>query len=386
MLTRARIITGFIIVLILLAYAAWYSQLGDSFRWSDEKWYFQLARDILSGQATCDVLRRAPGASYYYAMWIALFGESLAVLRLSNLVLMVCASILAFSIAKSIYSDNTTALLAALFCLGYPFFLYMSGFVLSECLTVFFLGLFCWLLILSVRSRTKYIWSLVAVAAGLTCFVRPVLLLTPVVIPFVIRAAGPVPWRTIAVKTTIYTVTLACVIGGWSLHNRILTGSFQLSSHSWHQAYRGAVTPPWASTYDYRLTASEKEVRQKLFDFYRNHFLRAIVYKVAWGLRFWSPFPDHITTQSYADVYLIFSCAILIVLYVMAALGWPSADGKLRLVLLAVVIAYWLFHVAVTIRWRYRMPVDFLLIIFAAGGAKRILSYFGNRSKDCCST
>ena len=381
---RSAVVLCVFILLALLANALWLVILEDRYYWSDEGWYVENARALLSGQPYESATRRCPGTIWLLAAWMGLFGDSMSSLRISNLFLGSVASVIGYRIAEDLFGGNhRTGIVAGVLCLCYPFFVYMRGFLLSENLAIVLLAFSTWCLLSAAESDSKPKWLLAGLLAGLTNLARPVLLLMPVFIPIVLLATSSRSWKKLTVTTLVFVVGFASVICLWSLRNHQLVGSFALSSATSHQLYKGALTPPGEKVTSFSSPGGEATKKQ-LLEFIRSDFSRFLWYKLYYAVRFWSPQLDHVESQGSERLFSALSWCILVPVYALAVLGWRRADRKGRLVLLAIILQYWLFHVIVVVKFRYRIPLDFVLLVLAAGGLCSFAAGLRSRLPSAC--
>jgi 4-amino-4-deoxy-L-arabinose transferase-like glycosyltransferase len=356
-------------IVLLAGNVVWILSLEPRAYWPDESWYLGYARALATAEPFSDPARRAPGAAFFLAPFVRIV-DSWFIWRTSNLLLGALACLASYAVALRSFNSRGVAALAALLCGGYPFFVYQRGFLLSENLTVTLLLAFTWAVLRSRESRSPAGWAWAGLLAGVTNLARPVLLLMPLFVLPLCRAPGEVRWRPALSRAAAFLVTFSLVLTVWVVRNQRLTGSWTLSPFGASEVYKGLVTPPGESVTSHPAPPLAEAGRETV-RFLVEHPGRAVLHKLYYLGRFWWPGPDH-ETQAGGRLLSLASFAVLIPLYAFALVGLRTARPGPRLVLLIVLLEYWVFHVLVAVKFRYRIPLDALLIVFAAGGIRTL--------------
>jgi 4-amino-4-deoxy-L-arabinose transferase-like glycosyltransferase len=370
-LVRSRTRFLFLAALVLLGNLFWIARLEPRAYWSDEEWYLSLARAIAGGQSVSDPTGRPPGTSLFLAAW-SVFGDSWPVFRLSNLVLALVAGVVAHRLTLRLHGHFVAARLSALAVLGYPFFVHLRGFLLSENLSILAVLVVAWCLLATVSSQRILPWLGTGIVTGVSCLARPVLILMPIFLPLVLRRVegGSGKWRQILGRGGLFATGMAIVLVGWLLHNRSLTGRWELTSKAGFELYKGVATPPGEQISTFR-GAAEGGGSKGALDWIREHPLQALRNKAYYAFRFWWPGLDHADEEGGQRSLAVLAWAVLVPLYLLALFGAMRARRGPRVVILVLILAYWTFHVVTVVKFRYRIPVDGLLLCLAAGGLLR---------------
>ena len=364
---RSNVLLISVLLFVILGNILWLVTLENRYYWTDEAWYAENAIALLSGNPYVDAIRRSPGTVWFLAIWAKVFGGTMLSWRLSNLFLGVISSIICFQIAARIFQKRMSCLLASLLCLCYPFFVYIRGFLLSENLAILLIALFVWSFLLICDSDSSLGWVGSGLLAGAANLARPTLLFIPIFIPLILAIRHQNLTKIIR-NTIIFALGFSLVMGLWLFRNYHIGGRASLSSFAFREMYKGAVTPHGREISTFPVPPTEEMARKELITFVRNDFILLLKHKLHSAMRFWSPVLDHVETKQHDRVFSIFTWCILLPLYFLAALGWMSANQRGKVVLLGVILAYWAFHVLAVVKFRYRIPLDLLLLVLASGG------------------
>ncbi len=220
----------------------------------DQSVYNQLAVNILQNNGFSQSIappykpsiQRTPAYPLFLASIYAVFGvNNFEVVRIIQILLMLCVSVLTFFIALLVLQNKTIAYLSLTLC-AFCGFDYYTGFgvysyLFTEPLTIFFL---CWAMlfvILARKDNRRIYFVLTGIFLTLTMLTRPVYLLFPLVVIIFISSRSLMK-RNILNLVLLCTVILICALP-WTIRNylnfnKIIVLSVPLSGLAW---FSGAI-------------------------------------------------------------------------------------------------------------------------------------------------
>ena len=211
----ACLIVGFLLRLLWIL-------LVDPKPVSDFDWYFAKGIDISLGRGYHE--HGAPTAYWPvgYPLFLgglfSLFGRSLLVARIANILLYTGVLALSYGLARRIFRSERTGRLTLLILTFYPNHIAYSSLVASEILFTFLMLLGIAVLLL---AESRFIMAVLAgVIFGLACLVRPQLL--PLPVAFVLLLLGK---RRLLTLVGVYAALLLVLLP-WTLRNYRAFGHF----------------------------------------------------------------------------------------------------------------------------------------------------------------
>ncbi len=404
--------TARMILLVLLAalllripVAMW---LPEQVVWPDGRRYERVAMNLLEGQGFGDLVenrRSVPTQPLFIAAVYSVFGKSYLALRLVSAIVGAISCVVAFLLARSLFGA-TVGVLAGLVVAAYPHLVYLSAlFEYPQTLGILFLATFLLLLYRFDANRRPWTLFMASVLLGATILTLPTLLLfAPVFVLLALKR--DVDWRRNAAYVAVAIAGLVITVGSWTLRNyaaydRVVIVNAAGGANFWaanNEAYarwgkEGSVpmcTGPHGVT-SYCL--EDRQIQQELQARNLTRTERVLAHeRAAWehGLRFvreapgrfvklaftkflqfWSPWPDAVHTGparggSSRDAI---SAVTYIPLLLLALVGLflSAKEHAQKLIPIYLLIAVFVAPFTVFLpTMRYRLPIDFLLAIFAA--------------------
>jgi 4-amino-4-deoxy-L-arabinose transferase-like glycosyltransferase len=329
-----------------------------------------------------------PGTAIFFAIPIDVLGADAALLaiRLLQAMLLVVQSGLIYLTARRVFGDRRAGLVAATIAAFYPFFLYYQGLLLSE-------TLFNTLLIAGFASiywwRERGLQFDRAFVAAILCFavaamVKASMTVLPPVLLAVTALHGPQKFRHALKILVVSALLYASLLSPWWIRNFSIFGAFvPFATGSGVNLYVGNNPGNPNGDIDWE-TLVEPEVFKRIGAIADERerdraFIAAAVsfikqdptgFVVRAGkkfVRFWNVVPN---AQAFnRGFYRIVSAASygpVLFLAILSVLRWRR-DWVL-LAPMALLIAYLtLIHMITIASLRYRLPLEPLLIVLAAG-------------------
>jgi 4-amino-4-deoxy-L-arabinose transferase-like glycosyltransferase len=397
-----------VFVVALVARAALALWLPDEIIWPDGRRYEKIALSLLAGTGFGDLVdnrRSVPTQPLLIAAVYFVFGKSYAALRLISAVLGAASCVIGFFLARRLFG-TTTAIFAGVILALYPHLAYASAlFEYPQTLGILLIGAF--LLAQLDFSDTGRLRALAGASLllGLTVLTLPSLLLyVPVFVLLSMRRSQSL--RRNAVQASIAFAGVALVIAPWAYRNYVAYDrvvlinaaggdNFWIANNATYARYGkpavvGRCSADGAeSTFcrEYRQLIAEvrasgasrqeqvfmyeKRAWEKGWTFARDTPLVFLQLAIEKFFRFWSPWPDAVHTGPAhgGEWRNVLSALFYVPLLTLAALGvamsW-RAHGVRLIPLYGFAIMYVAPFALFLPTMRYRLPVDFLMGIFAA--------------------
>ena len=397
--SRARaVVLAAWLVAVLLNGAVAYLRPGSS---PDSSRYQQIAFNLAAGHGYSSSLAapylpdlfRAPAYPAFLALLIRCAGPNWLLIRLAQAIMLSLLVPLGWFITARCF-DRATGVVCAVLAALYPFYWLYAGQLLSDGLASVLTGLAAAALLISL-TRRAWPWALLAGAmCGLTCLVKPAMLLFP------LAAAGVYLWHSRALATwlpraALYLLGTMIVVAPWTVRNYVVTGrivpvtagkgvmlyqmaryiSADLTMREYHEqvqrsdprilAIAADDDPAVTLRLDRELTAAGLALIRS----HRAAYLRTIA---ATPVLIW------LNPYTFADGTLIVSRAhlLLSLAYFIAALGGAIAARRQLVraaVPLAVIVYLSLVHVPIWSEPRQSLPGRLCLLVFVSWCAVSVL-------------
>lgn len=188
----------------------------------DGIFFDQLATNLLQGKGfvTAENLPtafRTPGYPLFLTGLYMLFGHSMFIARLGNIVLGALTAPLLFPLGVTLFLRRRIGWLAALFGAVYPLLIYMTGELYSEILAIFLATLALVLYAAELRQPSRWRPAAAGLVIGLELMVRPNIVFA---LPFLALWFFLCAPRARALKLVAWLVAgLALMLIPWSIHN-----------------------------------------------------------------------------------------------------------------------------------------------------------------------
>jgi hypothetical protein len=227
----------------------------------------------------------------------------------------------------------------------------------------------------------------------------------------------PVQWLGSAV---IVVAAVAIPLGSWAARNYLAYGEFVLvnrssgqifwagNNESYYQYGREAVAPACAAGYEHTshclenreldailashadqgmivINTRESESWRHGFDFIRASPLRFVELTARKAMQFWSPIPNAVRAkdQTSLESRNLVSIVASVPMMIMALASMVLLASRWRDLLpwYLYILTFWGLYSLFLPQMRYRLPLDYVLIIIAAGGLSQLLLRSGERER-----
>lgn len=340
------------------------------------------------------VARRPPLFPFLLAAVYRAAGHEVRAARLLQVALGMALCACVFLLARRLY-DSASALLALVVAAGYPYFIYYSGYLMTETLAAL---LFTWLSLFWLgwdRDSKLAVYFAGGLIAGLAGLARPVFLALPLVVPAWGMSVG-LPLRRNLIATILFAAGLVAVVSPWTVRNYLRLGVFapvQTDSgwqfYQYNLWYADSLFPTFhpeklgERAGEFRrqhrelfqrfnsMSEAEKDpaaLREALAYFaeHPSAYLRAILRKLYW---FWRPSDSAVLSAKTVNLGWWFAMMTYAPLLALAAIGWwrlPAQQGWL--LCLFVLYLSGMHSLVFQGTPRFRFPLYPHLIAMAAGG------------------
>ena len=382
--------------------------LPEEVIWSDGARYERVALNLLEGKGFGDIVenrRSVPTQPLLIAAVYSVFGKSYLALRLVSAVIGALSCVVGFLLARSLFGA-TVGVLAGLTVAAYPHLVYLSAlFEYPQALGILFMTTFLLLLYRFNEHRRLSTLFMASVLLGATILSLPTLLLfVPVFVLLTLKRDAD--WRRNLSYVAAAIAGLVITVGSWALRNYaaydqvvlvnaasgvnfwaanneayarwgkegsvpMCTGPHGVTSYCLeHRQIRQELLARNLTNTEYAL-AEERAAWEHGLRFVRESPGRFVKLSFSRFLRLWSPWPDAVHTgpaRGGSNRNAI-SAASYIPLALLALVGlFLSARTHARkLIPIYLLVAVFVAPFAAFLpTMRYRLPIDFLLGIFAA--------------------
>jgi len=392
-------------IIVLISLAALIPRIAVSLNvnataWPDSWAYISIANSLASGHgysfetpAGKNPEYRAPLYPLFLATVFKFTGNNIFFVQLFQSLFGVITCLLVYGVGRRLFNEEAGLLAAILACV-YPFLVYISSILVTEQLFVLFLLLSIYLLIRG-REHLRYVFIIAAgISLGLGALTRPSML---AVVPFcglyLFFRPGCNKGRCLAAVALLFVSTLL-TISPWTIRNYIKHGEFILISTAGGENF-------WLGNNDMakgndstaQLAGLPEEILSQLSEssspktvekvYWRagidwviknpERFLRLYIEKL---VNFWRITPDHIT-NIYRQKLIRYGCAaILVPLYLFSIMGIVYNCHRYRdhMILYFTLLSFPLGLSLFVTSFRFRIPLDPILLLFTASFICRILS------------
>jgi 4-amino-4-deoxy-L-arabinose transferase-like glycosyltransferase len=345
------------------------------------------------------------------------FGTSFTALRLFFAAMGAATCVVGYLLAKELF-DPVVALIAGVLLAIYPYYVYLFAlFEYPQPFFIFIMGIAFLMLYRFVRSGRVPSLLVAGACVGLGALSVPTAL---VFVPALLLSLwlGRVP--QMARVAALLLVAAGLPIGAWALRNYVAYGQLILvnqaagtnfwaaNNTTYFKFGKSAVIPPCGPGNEHqqyceqlqgllaRLRSSNLSPEQSIaaheaaawkagWDFVSESPARSVVLSARKVLEFWSPIPDAATGGRASggaarDWIAIWSYTPVLLLAIVAMM--LSARQTRRLLpLYAYILTFTVVYAVFLPSTRYRLPLDFFLIIFAAYTLKRGSELFTRRAR-----
>ncbi len=384
-----------------LAMALW---LPAQVIWPDGFRYERVALNLMDGRgfgSLQDNRASFPTQPILIAVVFSLFGKSYVALRVFFSVIGAGTVLVCFALAKRLFG-MVPALIAGFLLAIYPYHVYLSAlFEYPQTFFILLMGLFFLSFFSFVESNRRLNLFLAGLSLGMAVLGVPTIL---IYIPFVFLCLMSSSILETTKRFLVLLIAILIPVGPWVVHNYVAYDRVMLvnaagginfwsaNNETYDQLGKKAVVPACSPGYEStiyceQLRALRKDLRdrdivgvnaifaeesaawKKGFEFIAEsptRFAKSVLTKFA---EFWSPIPNAVHGEPehggfWRDLISIGSYVPILILGICGALLSIRAWRKLMpvyLYFLALSSPYYLFLPTT----RYRLPLDFFLIVFA---------------------
>jgi len=220
---RDLLLIGFILVMSLI-YMYFFNSQPITRLGGDQSVYNQIAVNILQNNGFSQSIappykpsiQRTPAYPFFLASIYAMFGaNNFEMVRIIQIILMLCVSVLTFLMALLVFQNKTIAFLSMVLCAfcGFDYYtgLGVYSYLFTEPLTIFLVCLAMLFVILARKDKQKIFFILAGIFLALTMLTRPAYLLFPLVVIIFISSRSLMK-KNILNLVLLCTVILICVL------------------------------------------------------------------------------------------------------------------------------------------------------------------------------
>lgn len=388
--------------------------LGD-----DSQIYYNTAKNLVEGKGysitTTEIYQELPvffkptgiPSTYYqnyyppvYSVFLSilyrLFGTSILVYAIPQIILGVATCYLAYFIARTAFSSKMGLLACFLLAIYHPL-IWWTAYIRAETLFIFLLLLTIIFLMKAVQKNLdlKYI-IFSGIALGISCLCRAVVLYLPIFIVFYFAILlFKKDKKRLFLGTTVFLLTFCVTLAPWSYRNHKIFKTYSVtSSDAWATFYGCNVMSPDLPFFDlYELKFPDEKVEILLpgdekaasIAFVKDRPLTYAKLCLKRCIAFWSPI-----TKKPSLIKKVLDTIIYIFVFPMAFYGfykskwWFDVGAGLKpapTLLITVILYYTILHslVGVDDALIYRYPIIPLICIFSAYGYYAYFTRIGHR-------
>ena len=346
----------------------------------DTRQYVLMAENLLSGKG----LMISPALLAYrpplYPVFLSgiyyLFGNGYWPIRIAQIILDSLSCIMVYILGRRIFNPKV-GILASLIYAFYPFFIYYTGFELTETMFIFLIVLVMLYLVKAVEKPHPKNFVLAGILVGLSSLCRPTMLafffVASVGIAVTLKAKGLVAVRNIGILFLFFVITIA----PWTIRNHLVFHRFiPITAVGGRVLWEGNNPKSMGGPCQYWPEEIEElsEIEQdrylaraaiNLIKHNPARFLKLMGIKF---VRFWNVIPNAPQYSRPRDKIISLSSYGLILPFSIVGmlLSWKMWRKTLLLYLL--IAFFTLFHMVFLASIRYRDPIMPFVIIFAAHG------------------
>lgn len=316
-----------------------------------------------------------------YPILLGLTGENFTIII--QIIASSATSVIIYLLSKEITHSQKSALISGLIASTYPLLIFFSNAVLTETIYIF-------MLFLALMFWQYKLWWLAAAAMVLGILVRPVFdYIAPVLIILFMWSHGEnINAKNISRRLIQYFTVYVTLMSPWWVHNYMMYGRFVRLNLADGVTMRLENNPVFDNTgLDFqRLLPGLKEIsppksnpvdensalKKAALDYALSdplHYLKRCVERFG---RFWSPSPGSekvmVNAASIAASVPIFIGAVLFLMTIRSKQQLKNISPYILLIAFLTAV-----HSATHALFRYRLPIDPILIIFAGNYFARFI-------------
>ncbi|MDZ7295777.1 MAG: glycosyltransferase family 39 protein [candidate division KSB1 bacterium] len=385
----------------LLARVTFVATLEPRLYWPiDEGAYDHLAKALASGKGYVTpegefTAYRPVGYPAFLALLYSVFGPNLVVVRLVQSLLTTALVCVVYLLGRHLFTKEV-ARVAAGMCALYPYYIYISGVLYSEALSVLLMACGVYLFIAACERPATAKFVIVGALLGALVLTRPN---TVAAFPFFLAWYIWVPGVRRRVPVWMPGVAMAVavlLILPWMARNQVRLGAFTLATNGgrnfWLGNNPGATADtgnevPLTPELTAKLEGARSEVeRDRVYyasglQFIRRQPSRFLGLTASKAIAFWrlypvpsSGFKQHEGFSKLASI--VTYGPILVLAIVGLAVSWANAPER-NLAFLCLFVCFNVAHAVYISIVRLRLPLDLFLMTFAA--------YAVTRAREWCA-
>lgn len=304
------------------------------------------------------------------------FPSEIIIVRLAQVLISTFTVVLIYLIGKKVFSERI-GLWAAIFSTLYPFFIFYTGFLLTETLFIFFVALAVWETIKILDNETALPEK--AVRAGLWYALAG--LCRPTMELFFPFACAFILFGKEKFRTKILIVLLSCAVfilalSPWIIRNYVVLKKFVPGTTMGGQVFWEGNNPYSSGGPCRYFPPGIWQVPEKDRDaaFYKEtaRVIRKNPARFLWLLgnkfiRFWNIVPNAADFSSpLYRVVSVLSFGVLIPFFILGI--FLNLENRKALFLVVLIAFFTIFHMVFLASIRYRVPIEPYVILFAASG------------------
>jgi 4-amino-4-deoxy-L-arabinose transferase-like glycosyltransferase len=411
---RASVLTAVFLIALALrsGVALW---LPKAVIWPDGERYERVALNLIQGEGFGSLsanMQSVPTQPLLIAAVYTVFGQNYLALRLFFAVVGALSCVLGAILAQRLFGTGS-GFVAGFLLAGYPLLVYLSAlFEYPQTFFILLIALFFCLHYRFLTTGSKGLLFLCASSLGLAALTVPTVLIFAATWGFLLFTRNV---RETATRLAVVGLAMVVTVGSWTYRNYSAYGApilvnkaagfqFWMSNNETYWEYgKPAVTPPCAEGYEStafcvqsreldaqlhqrqlgdveRVFEFERASWQRSFDFIRESPARFALLTLRKFVDFWRPTPDavHQGPEYGGALRDVVATATYIPMLLLALGGLIVTRAQWRrlvpvyLYVVTFVAPYALFLPTT----RYRLPIDFILIMFAAEAVFRGWTFF----------
>lgn len=369
----------------------------------DQREYLSLAQNLLHGRGLQFIdprfneavkAFRTPG----YPMFIAACGANVRIVRIVQALLDACTVLAIDLLARRLLRARFAPLLAAAIVAVNPFLIYFTGLLLSETL---FTAMLAWAMVLLVygnggrgRWRATLLWLAGGLLLSLSVLVRPSAVALPVVLGLVsifLNTHREVSYKELSPSEpdrrarlafppglTMVLLTLLCLLP-WAVRNRVELGHWiwldANSGFTLYDGYNPDATGASDQSFVHRIpelqaldeVGRDEHLKQEAIEYARSHPGQVMTLAGAKLARTWSPVPLSREYGRPALRLVAMAYSVPFDALVLVGLLWGRMPRSVKVLLITPAVYFSIIHALTVGSLRYRVPVEPLLAVIAAG-------------------
>lgn len=384
-----------ILLLALFLRLGYVFYASPEIHWEDEYDYLALSQNIASGAGFVDkygapTAFRPVGYPLLLAGFHLLGLGSVPVIRLIQVFLSVVTVWLTFLLAAH-FINRKIALWAAFFAAIYPYFIFLPTTLMSETWFSLLLLAGSYFYLKSEFHRHRVYAGVSGVLMGLAVLTRPSALVLIFAILLWTGLRHHFNLRSILPGTALFAGMVAIIIVPWMMRNQVHVGAFQLSSNAGRNLWLGNNPKSTINTGSniemsenfHELIESRPEFeadkiyKERALAFMKNNPQHVLWLSVKKGLSLWRFGPSP-TTEGYVDQnswHWWISFLSYGPIFLLAIAGFLTASNKVQSIMLLWIfyaLAFTAVHAVFISKVRFRLPLDYFLMIMAALALQKI--------------